>query len=105
MSTVTAPQACLRRASAQAPGARYAGPLPPLHRVGHCRLVHGFRTIDGFAKIGQQLLKTANGTPMPLDLPLPIMSSRVLNQNLFDTTALAQARSIFRRCDKLGARQ
>src|SRR6266571_4181148 len=82
---------CLRRASAQAPGARCAEPPPPLHCLGHCSFVHGFRAIDGLAKIGQQLLKTAKRTPMPFDFALPPVPSRVLNKLLLNATATTQA--------------
>jgi hypothetical protein len=84
MSTIPVPQACLRRASARAPGARCAGPLHPLHHTACSSLVSCFWTFDGLAKIDEELLKSLDRTLVTLDLPLPSMGKRILNEFLFN---------------------
>src|SRR5258707_5784247 len=65
MSTGTTPQACLRRASAQAPGARCTPMLRPPLLI--CRLW----AFNGLAKIGEELLNAPDRTLVALYLPLP----------------------------------
>ena len=61
--------------------------------------------LDGFSKIGEELLKTPNRTLMALDLSLPSVSNRVLHEFLFNATAATQTWCVLGRGHKLGARQ
>src|SRR6266702_1653447 len=99
MCTVTAPQACLRRASAQAPGARCAQMLPPPLLI--CRLL----AFDGLAKIGEELLNALDRALVALDFTRPTMATSVFNEFLFNATTLAQTWCILRRSHELGAGQ
>src|SRR5260221_8409731 len=97
MSTIPLLQACLRRASARAPGARCAESLPPP------LLIRRLWTLDGLAKIDEELLKPPDRTLVALDLPLPATSNGILDQFAFNAPASAEPRCICGRRHALGA--
>src|SRR5258708_4054947 len=73
MSTVTAPQACLRRASAQAPGARYVEPRPPPPHASASSFLNRLPLVHRLAHRGWPAV--LHIVPQSVDVVLPLLPS------------------------------